>query len=446
MNHPRRMWTKSRLKAGRAVDATQVPLFVALVSVLAVGCDAGTSGGATAGSAGVSALAGASNAAGGANPGGGADAAGGTNTGGTNTGGANAGGATAGSSTGGGAQTGGTEAPFSYFKRGLNLGNRLDAPNEGDWGAVLQAADFPRIAQRGFDHIRLPIRFSGHAAAASPYTIEPTLFARVDWAVQQAKDAGLAILIDLHHYDELQAAPAVEQERFVALWTQIAEHYQSAPEQVAFELLNEPSGAMDTAWNALVPLALAAVRKSNPTRLVVVDSTNFAAASTLSALQLPDDPRLMAAVHLYEPSLFAFQGQEWMGPIWATTGIVFPGPPSQPVVPVQAALDAPWAKQWFSDYNTLPAAQNPSGPKMILTQIQQATAFSARTKHPVYNGEWGPQGGADMTSRSNYIRAMRTECEKAGLTWAIWEDATNMKLFDPATGAWEAPLVDALFQ
>jgi len=113
----------------------------------------------------------------------------------------------------------------------------------------LQAADFPRIAQRGFDHIRLPIRFSGHAAAASPYTIEPTLFARVDWAVQQAKDAGLAILIDLHHYDELQAAPAVEQERFVALWTQIAEHYQSAPEQVAFELLNEPSGAMDTAWN-----------------------------------------------------------------------------------------------------------------------------------------------------------------------------------------------------
>lgn len=420
-------------------------LLLPLLGALNAGCDPGGTNDAQAGSAGVE-LAGAKSASAGADASGGANASGGVNSNGAGNASGGSSAAGGGFSSAGGAQAGSDQAPFSYFKRGINLGNRLDAPNEGDWGAVLQADDFPRIKQRGFDHIRLPIRFSGHAAATSPYTIDADLLARVDWAVQQAHDADLAILIDLHHYDELQASPAAEQDRFLGLWAQIAEHYKDAPERVAFELLNEPSGAMDAAWNGLVPLALKVIRTSNPSRLVVVDSTNFAAASTLKTLQLPDDPRLMAAVHLYEPSLFAFQGQDWMGPIWATTGIIFPGPPAQPLVPVQAALDAPWAKQWFSDYNTLPAAQNPSGPKMILTQIQQASAFTAQTKHPVYNGEWGPQGGADPTSRANYIRAMRTEAEKAGLGWAIWEDATNMKLFDSATGAWEEPLVNALFE
>ena len=435
MNRAWRMVERRGAQAGRTAGVMCSSLLLPLFGLLSAGCDPGGSSDAQAGGSGGE-LAGAksSTAAGGADANGGANANGGS------------GAAGGGSSSAGSGQSGSDQTPFSYFKRGINLGNRLDAPNEGDWGPVLEAADFPRIAKRGFDHIRLPVRFSGHAAAASPYTIDPALFARVDWAVQQAQDAGLAILIDLHHYEELQASPAAEQDRFLGLWTQIADHYKDAPERVAFELLNEPSGAMDAAWNALVPLVLKVIRTNNPTRLVVVDSTNFAAASTLKALQLPDDARLMAAVHLYEPSLFAFQGQEWMGPIWATTGIVFPGPPAQPIVPVQAALDAAWAKQWFSDYNTLPAAQNPSGPKMILTQIQQASAFRAQTKHPVYNGEWGPQGGADLTSRSNYIRVMRTEAEKAGINWAIWEDATNMKLFDPATGAWEEPLVNALFE
>ena len=63
-------------------------------------------------------------------------------------------------------------AAAAHFKKGINLGNRLDAPNEGDWEGVIQAEDFPFIAQRGFDHVRIPIRFSGHALAASPHTID----------------------------------------------------------------------------------------------------------------------------------------------------------------------------------------------------------------------------------------------------------------------------------
>src|SRR4051812_46202487 len=113
-------------------------------------------------------------------------------------------------------------AAAAHFKKGINLGNRLEAPVEGDWGGVIQAEDFPFIARRGFDHVRVPIRFSGHALDAAPYTIDAAFFSRVDTIVDQATAAKLAILLDMHAYDELATSAAAHRDRFVALWTQIA--------------------------------------------------------------------------------------------------------------------------------------------------------------------------------------------------------------------------------
>jgi endoglucanase len=88
----------------------------------------------------------------------------------------------------------------------------------------------------------MPIRFSGHALAAPPYTIDAAFFDRVDTVLSQAAAANLAVVVDMHHYDELASDVAVHRDHFVALWTQIAARYQGRPETVAFELLNEPYG------------------------------------------------------------------------------------------------------------------------------------------------------------------------------------------------------------
>src|SRR6185295_9725862 len=42
--------------------------------------------------------------------------------------------------------------------RGVNLGNALEAPEEGDWGIVLQESDFQLIKNAGFTAVRVPIR------------------------------------------------------------------------------------------------------------------------------------------------------------------------------------------------------------------------------------------------------------------------------------------------
>ncbi len=163
--------------------------------------------GTTGGAVNPSGASGAGSSAGGIGAGGTVSSSGAPNTGGIgSSGGIGAGGtssssggistgATGGTSTGGivgggGAAVGGSgPEPFTFgvppaaaarFKKGINLGNRLEAPNEGDWGGVVQAEDFPFIAKRGFDHVRIPIRFSGHALAAAPYTIDAAFFGRID--------------------------------------------------------------------------------------------------------------------------------------------------------------------------------------------------------------------------------------------------------------------------
>ena len=335
-------------------------------------------------------------------------------------------------------------AAAAHFTKGINLGNRLDAPNEGDWGGVIEAEDFPFIAARGFDHVRIPIRFSGHALAASPYTIDAAFFSRVDMVLDQAAAAKLAVVMDMHAYDDIASNVAAHRDRFVALWTQIAAHYQSRPDTVAFELLNEPNTQLDTTWNDVMLPAIQAIRETNPRRLLIVDSVFWADPTKLSMLMLPDDANIMASIHLYEPKLFTFQGQDWIGAAFLTTGVIFPGPPPTPIEPVQAAKDAAWANQWFIDYNTKPADTNPSGPATVAAQIALFTAYRQSHGRTVYNGEWGPQDGGALDSRVRLVTEVRQQCESAGIGWAIWEDPVNMNLFDSRAGTWLTEIVDAL--
>jgi Cellulase (glycosyl hydrolase family 5) len=97
--------------------------------------------------------------------------------------------------------------PVPGFMHGINLGNGLEAPSEGAWGVVLVPEHFKMAKAAGLDHVRLPVKFSARAATTAPYTIDDTFFKRVDWALDQAAGSGLAIIIDLHNYDELMKIP-----------------------------------------------------------------------------------------------------------------------------------------------------------------------------------------------------------------------------------------------
>ena len=182
------------------------------------------------------------------------------------------------------------------LRRGINLGNMLDAPEEGAWGVRLKAEYFYVIARAGFGSVRIPIRWSAHAEVTPPYRIDPAFLRRVDWAIRQALSRGLVAVIDVHHYAEMNLDPPGHLPRLTSLWTQIAEHYRNWPNGLFFELLNEPEGKLtDERWSEIVPHLLRAVRESNARRMVVVGPAHQYAATSLDRLNLPEnDPYLIA--------------------------------------------------------------------------------------------------------------------------------------------------------
>lgn len=298
--------------------------------------------------------------------------------------------------------------------RGVNLGNMLEAPNEGDWGLRVEADYFALARAAGFSHVRVPIKWSTHTAVEAPYTIDPEFFDRIDWVVDQALANGLAVVLNIHHYDEMYAEPTVHDERFVAIWTQIAERYQDRPLELIFELLNEPHDALGAArWNRILLKALEAVRATNPTRGVVIGPIEWNSFQRLDDLELPaDDTHLIATFHYYLPFEFTHQGAEWapgsdawLGRTWSGEG------------PDAADVDAHFdlAAQWAADNG-----------------------------RPIYLGEFGAYSKADLESRVRWTTYVARAAEMRGMAWAYWELASGFGVYDPAARAWREPLLEAL--
>jgi endoglucanase len=201
--------------------------------------------------------------------------------------------------------------------RGVNFGNALEGPSEGEWGMRLEAEFFDLVKEGSFDTIRLPVSWTHHARREAPYTIDTEFMDRVQWAVDEALSQNLNIIVNVHHYDELNKDPLAEEARYLAIWQQIAERFKDYPDRVYFELLNEPHDTFNNdaaLWNNLFPKALNVVRESNPERAVIVGPSNWNAINSLGQLELPDDPNLIVTVHFYDPFEFTHQGAEWTNP------------------------------------------------------------------------------------------------------------------------------------
>lgn len=254
--------------------------------------------------------------------------------------------------------------------RGMNFGNALEAPNEGDWGITLSEELAQATRAAGFDTVRLPVRWSAHAAATAPYGLDPAFAARVDEVTGWLLGRGMNVILDFHHYDELFADPAAHAERWLTIWRQVAERYKDAPAGLLFELLNEPNSGVDTdLWNDLAASGLAAVRESNPTRRVVIGPAPYNAIGALPELRWPADENLVLTVHFYDPFPFTHQGAGWVTPV-PPAGVPWTGERLTPRAGFDdwswetergygAALTLTYASGWAGFY--LQAAQPASG-------------------------------------------------------------------------------------
>lgn len=229
-----------------------------------------------------------------------------------------------------------TYIPTAGLGRGVNFGNMLEAPDEGVWGLFVEEIFFDKVTEVGMEHVRIPISWTHHTSTQAPYPIETEFFERVDEVVDLALQRGLKVIINNHHYDQLNEDPIGEQARALSIWNQIATRYQKLPDTVFFEILNEPHGEFSgnpELWDQFMVNALSIIRQTNPNRKVLVGPVFFNSIGGLATFNPPKDPNLICSVHFYDPFEFTHQGATWVNPT-PPVGVTWSG--------TEFGLNSPW--------------------------------------------------------------------------------------------------------
>lgn len=278
--------------------------------------------------------------------------------------------------------------------------------------ARFQPHHFRRIAEGGFRHVRVNLQAFAHMDAAN--RLAPAWLATLDDIIRQAREAGLMVILDEHDFRFCGKDAAACRVKLLAFWQQVAERYAALHDSILFEILNEPNRALTAQlWNALLAEALAVIRRSNPTRTVVIGPASSNGFRALDQLDLPqDDDHIIATVHYYNPFSFTHQGARFTTPSRENlTGI-----------------------GWGSG----------SDRAAVEREFDVIAAWSARHKRPILLGEFGAYDRAAMADRAAWTAAVARAAEARGFAWSYWQFTGNFELFDLAGDAWVEPIHRAL--
>jgi endoglucanase len=245
------------------------------------------------------------------------------------------------------------------------------------------------------------------------WTVRTAWWDTLDWAVKNATQNGLMVILDFHEFGAMGEDPEANKEKFLAFWRQLAAHCQAAPPQVLFEILNEPNKKLTPQlWNEYLREALVLIRAQNPTRTVVVGPGFWNGIDHLAELELPEGDRdLIVTVHYYKPMEFTHQGAAWANQR-DKTGIAWNGTADE-----RQAVKADFAK---------------------------AVAWAKAHNRPVFLGEFGAYDKGPMDSRVRYTDCVARTAESLGWSWAYWQFDSDFILWDMKRDAWVEPILHAL--
>ena len=209
------------------------------------------------------------------------------------------------------------------FSRGVNLGGWLSQCDysEDRLNNFIREDDFKRIADMGFDHVRIPVDYNILEDENAAY-IESG-FAHIAFAMDTAKKYGLNVLLDLHRTAGYMFDPGVHesgffddeslQERFYRLWIEFAKRYGNDPEHVAFELLNEVTNKeYGPIWNRIAAECIKRIREVAPDVVILVGSYYNNSVEAVKDLDAPFDDKVVYNFHCYDPLLFTHQHAYWV--------------------------------------------------------------------------------------------------------------------------------------
>jgi endoglucanase len=297
------------------------------------------------------------------------------------------------------------------MQRCMNMSNALEAAWEGEWGYTVRFEDIDRLKAAGFDTIRLPVRWSAHAGNWGRYKLSKKMLKRTDAIIDHALAQDMKVILNVHHYYELNKEPSLHERRLEAIWRQLAEHYEGYPEELIFEVLNEPHGKMTPErTDSLNKRIVSHIRKSQPMRWIVLATPDWATLNGLLSSTPPKASRIILSWHYYEPFNFTHQGARFF----------------KPTPPVGTA--------WGSDADM----------QRLTEDFRKAVEYRDTYKLPLLIGEFGAYDEAAVEDRARWIGAVRRLAEENDFGWCHWGLSSNFRVYDAEKEEWIEPIRAAL--
>ncbi len=336
---------------------------------------------------------------------------------------------------------------LTNYKRFNVLPDKWRGPlSPGDYehfDTYITQEDVLNIASFGVDHIRLG--FDQVVLEETPGVYRERTFGRIDAFVEWCEAAGVNVVLNLHkavgNYCDIQEPVALLddatlQERFIALWLEFERRYHGKP-AVAFELLNEVRNVVPDRWNDLAQRTVAAIRRENPTRKIVIGSTCWNSASTLKDLRLYDDENIVYTFHTYSPFEFTHQqGVLQSGPLYYNRKMAYP-----------SDLEPYRDFQRFVNGSQNPYPDEAAMDKTYLRKTLQP-AFDFVAAHPdkiLWCGEFGTIRHCKAVYRENWMRDIISLLKEHAIPYCVWNylstpnDGNRFSLVDDETRAILSP-------
>jgi endoglucanase len=352
--------------------------------------------------------------------------------------------------------------------RGINLGNVFSAPVVGNWSPDVEEQYFTDLATAGFTNVRIPIDFFGdrttgstssYSAAAgtsgnysgtpADYIVSSIHLDRIETMIGWGLAQGLIVTLDFHGstlksefiytFDSDQTAytqptsakRAADNEKFRAIWAQVAERFKNHSEDLLFEVINEPYFHMNAqdmnTLNSDIISIIRATGSNNTTRNIIITGgtgTSHEAPLQIDPNIISSDAYLIATFHYYQPFNFTSSSAD-------------------------SRDDQEWGTN--ADKNTL------------TTRFDEVSNWATTNNIPVFVGEFGADntggykyssgdlntisgnstgfadGGPENASRVEYHRYIAEQAINRGFSFAAWDSGPksnktiHMRSDSPAT-------------
>ncbi|HJS86627.1 MAG TPA: cellulase family glycosylhydrolase [Acetobacteraceae bacterium] len=298
------------------------------------------------------------------------------------------------------------------LQRGMNITNWLRFPARADpaaIGAYLSDAAIADLRHVGFTFVRLPFAPSFAATEAG----RVLLIAQV----RRLQRVGLAVvLVPSGNPWRLEQRPE-DRAALVDTWRRLAPALRALdPDRTFPEVVNEPvfSGKASS-WSMLQGEVLAALRAALPASTVILSGADWSSIDGLATMAPVADPNVIYTFHFYDPSELTSLAAYRPGLDRAALARL-PFPVDDPAACAREAASPEPATQGLVAFV---CAQH-WDESAIAARIGRAAAWAARNRAVLVAGELGASARLNAPARLAWIKAVRGECERAGIGWALW--------------------------